>query len=160
MFETQRLIVKAWTDEDAESFLNLSRDRGLTDNTITLYEQKTLEDAKDWIKKNPTKWAVWEKASHSIIGLGGITPIAFENEILPDVTYRIRESHWGKGLGPELARGIVDYAFQVQKRAELTITITPENLSSAKIGLGLGFTFEKEIMLYGVKTHLYRLVPE
>lgn len=157
MFETSRLIINAWTPSDAKTFLRLSQDRGLTDNTITLYEQKTLKEAEEWIRKNPTKWAVREKGSHEIIGLAGITPIEFEGEILPDVTYRIQESHWGRGLGRELAQGIIDFAFQKEKRSELTITITPDNEGSRKIGVSLGFEFDKRITLYGVETDLYRL---
>ncbi len=157
MFETQRLLVRLWTQNDAETLLKLSHDRGLTDNTIADYRQKNLEEAKLWIKMNPYKWAVWEKASQQIIGLGGITPIPFEEEVLPDVTYRIRESHWGRGLGRELAKGIVDYAFTQLGKKELTITITPGNEGSKKIGLSLGFLFERRIMLYGVETDLYRL---
>lgn len=157
MFETQRLLIKAWTLDDAETFLHLSHDRGLTDNTIADYRQRNLESARAWIKENPHKWAVWEKESLKIIGLGGITPIPFDGEILPDVTYRIRESHWRKGLGKELAQGIIDFAFHQEKRSELTITITPNNEASKRIGLSLGFVFEKRIELYGVATDLYRL---
>lgn len=157
MFETQRLLIKAWEENDAETLMKLSHDRGLTDNTIADYRQKSIESAREWIRKNPFKWAVWEKDSQSIVGLGGITPIPFEDEILPDVTYRIRESHWGRGLGSELARGIIDFGFQKQNRSELTVTNTPTNVASKKIATKLGFVFEREILLYGVITHLYRL---
>jgi RimJ/RimL family protein N-acetyltransferase len=157
MFETKRLLIQHWTEADAEVLMDLSHDRGLTDNTIADYRQKSIESAKTWIKENPFKWAVWEKESNTIVGLGGITPIPFEEEILPDVTYRIRESHWGRGLGLELASGIIHFGFDKQNRSELTVTNTPHNLASKKIASKLGFHFEREILLYGVTTHLYRL---
>lgn len=157
MFDTPRLTIRHWKESDAAAFLELSSDRGLKDNAITVYRVETLKDAKEWIAKNPHKWAVCEKTSAKVIGLCGITPILYNGEFLQDVTYRISESFWGRGLGPELAHGVIEYGLSILKLPELTVTVTKSNEASSAIARKLGFIFDAEIILYGVPTLLFRL---
>ncbi len=157
MIESPRLIVKPFYEADAEAFFDLTKDDGFNLFPITIYRQESPATALQWIKNNNGKYAVWEKETHSLIGMGGLTPWMFEKEELMDVTYRFRESAWGKGYGMELARTLVEYGSKTLGLTNLTATITPDNIASKKIAERLGMKFDRKILLKGVETDLYRL---
>lgn len=157
MINTSRLVIKPWTVEDAASFYELSLDAGFTLFPITIYRQESIESALEWIQTSQGKYAVWEKESGALLGMGGLTAWMWEEEKLIDITYRLRESAWGKGFGMELARALVEYGFQTLKLPEITATITPDNTASKSIAAKLGFKFDRKIILKNVATDLYRL---
>lgn len=150
-----RLVIRPFTENDAEEFLKLSRDDGFNAYPINIYRQENSESALQWIKNARGKYGVWE--NEKLIGMGGLTFWNWEGEELVDITYRLRESAWGRGLGWELAVSLRDYAFDVLKLPEITATIMPTNLPSRKIADRLGFKFDRKIILKGVDTELYRL---
>jgi [ribosomal protein S5]-alanine N-acetyltransferase len=167
MIATKRLLIRPWTPDGAESFFQLSQDAGFTLFPITKYQQLTLQNAQDWIHQaielnqqtGLGKWAVWEKASGQLVGMGGLTPWQLEDEKLVDITYRLRQSAWGQGLGTELAMALVTYGFKERGLPQITATITPDNISSKNIAEKLGMNYDRQIILLGVATDLYRLWP-
>jgi ribosomal-protein-alanine N-acetyltransferase len=157
MIETSRLLIRPFLDSDSKEFFQLSHDKGFTLFPITIYVQENEEAAREWIRNNPYKFAVREKSSGELIGMGGLTPWEFDGEELTDITYRLRESAWGKGYGMELAQALVKHGTITLKLKNLTATITPDNLPSNKIAAKLGFKFDQTITLKGVPTNLHRL---
>ncbi len=109
------------------------------------------------IKTTRGKYAVWEIETGKLLGMGGLTPWDFNGEKLIDITYRLRESAWGKGYGLELAKALVEYGFNTLKLPEITATITPDNKASKAIAAKLGFKLDQKIILKSVPTDLYRL---
>lgn len=157
MITTARLIIRPWREEDATAFFELSQDETFNLFPITIYRQESLESARQWIEKNSGKYAVWEKSSGELIGMGGLTPWKLDEENLMDITYRLRGSAVGKGYGWELAQALTEYGLNQLKLTNITATITPDNLPSKKIAEKLGMKYERRIILLGVPTDLYRL---
>lgn len=165
MISTNRLLIKPFEESDAEAFFELSNDKGFGLFPINDYRQKNVTSALEWIKKsreinltrNLGKWGIWSKDSHELLGMGGLTPWTWEGVELIDLTYRFRESAWGKGFGMESAQGLVEHGFKNLELLEITATITPDNQASKKIAERLGMRFDKNIVLLGVSTDLYRV---
>lgn len=157
MISTPRLDLKPWTEDLAKDFFHLTSDDGFNAFSIKVYRQKDIESARAWIKESVGKCAVSEKQTNEIIGLGGLTPWIWDGEELVDITYRLKQSAWGKGFGLEMAQGLLDYGSQQLKLTNITATITPDNHGSIKLAKKLGFKFDKKIVLLRVPTELYRL---
>jgi ribosomal-protein-alanine N-acetyltransferase len=157
MFTSERLLIRAWKESDAEAFYELTQDEGFNLHPINVYRQKSIDTAREWIRNVKGKFAVLEKESGKLIGMGGLTPWTWEGEELVDITYRLRESAWGKGYGWELAEALVHHGFRELGLDQITATITPDNLPSKKIAEKLGMKFDRHILLLGVPTDLYRL---
>lgn len=157
MLTTDRLIIKLWTEDLAEDFYKLTQDSGFTSFLITDYRQGSVDSAREWILKNSSKYAVIEKATGQVIGMGGLTPWIYEGESLIDITYRLSSAAHGKGYGTELARALVDYGFGTMGLQQITATITPDNIPSKLLAEKIGLKFDKRIQLLGVETDLYRL---
>lgn len=151
------MIVRGFTETDAKSFFELTLDPGFNLFPITIYRQESVTTALEWILNNKSKLGAWEKSTNILIGMGGLTPWEYDNKSLIDVTYRFRESAWGKGYGTELAEGLVHYGVHMLKLDNLTATITPDNIGSKKIAEKIGMKFDQRITLKGVATDLYRL---
>ncbi|UXR66258.1 GNAT family N-acetyltransferase [Bdellovibrio bacteriovorus] len=157
MVETSRLIIKKWTVDMAGDFLELSHDEGFTLYPITDYRQADIESARVWIQKNTGKYAVIEKSSGCVIGMGGLTPWHWEGEDLVDLTYRFKASAQGKGYGTELARALIAYGFTTLNLTQITATITTDNITSKKLAEKLGMKFDRQIVLLNIPTDMYRL---
>ncbi|MEK2645031.1 GNAT family N-acetyltransferase [Bdellovibrio sp. BCCA] len=165
MIETERLEIKPWLESQTQDFFNLTQDNGFNLHLITIYRQTDHASALNWIRTsiqlyNETrlgKWGVWEKSTGSLIGIGGLTPWQYNNENLVDITYRLRETAWGKGYGLEIAKALCDHAFQKLNLSEITATVTPDNAASKKILEKLGMKFDRRILLLDVETDLFRL---
>lgn len=157
MIQTPRLLIDPFTPEDAEGFFKLSHNPGFALYPINDYRQKDTESARQWIESQRGKFAVREISSDGLIGMGGLTPWSWEGEALVDITYRLRDSAWGRGLGMELARALVEHGFSTLGLGEITATITPDNLPSLKIAERLGMKFDRVILLNGITTQLHRL---
>ncbi len=164
IIESKRLKIGPWSLEDSQQFFELSQDEGFNLYPINVYRQATLESAREWLKKTREinlqtslgKWGVWDKESMILIGMGGLTPWTWEGEDLVDITYRLRESAWGKGLGKELALALLNFARE-RGLINVTATITPDNENSKKIAENLGMTYDRRIILLNTVTDLYRL---
>jgi ribosomal-protein-alanine N-acetyltransferase len=154
------LLIKPFFETDACDFFELTQDDGFNAFPINIYRQENVGAASEWIRSVKGKYGVWEKSTGKLIGMGGLTPWVWDGEQLVDITYRLRTSAWGKGLGLELATSLVRYGFHVMKLPEISATIMPENIPSKKIAEKLGFKFSKHILLKGVPTDLYRLSQE
>lgn len=162
---SNQIEIKPFTPDMAHDFYELSHDSGFTLFPITDYTQTSIDSARNWIheaialnqKTNLGKWAVFEKSTGSLIGMGGLTPWKLGEENLVDITYRLRQSAWGRGYGQELAQLLVNYGFNELGLSQITATITPDNMPSKKIAEKLGMKFDQRIILLGVPTDLYRL---
>ncbi len=157
MILTSRLLIRKWSPEMAQDFFELSQDEGFRLFPITNYQQSDIESAKVWIQNNVGKMSVHHRDTSNLLGMGGLTPWQFQGEELIDITYRLRKSAWGQGLGFELAKGLIDHGFNELKLKQITATITPDNIPSQKIAAKLGMKFDQHIILLGVPTDLYRL---
>jgi RimJ/RimL family protein N-acetyltransferase len=164
LFTTKNLSVLTWTLDMDEAFFDLTQDEGFRLFPITNHQQTSHASAREWISKNQEwnekglgKYAVRERTSGDIIGMGGLTPWAWDGEQLMDITYRLRQAVWGKGYGMELAQALVQYGFGDLGLTQITATITPDNIPSKKIAEKLGLKFDRHITYLGVPTDLYRL---
>lgn len=162
---TDRLSLHPWSLSMIQDFFELTQDEGFNQFLISKYRQESLAGAEVWIRESMalqeqrglSKWAIVENKTQNLIGLGGLSPWKFKDEDLFDITYRLRESAWGKGYGTEAAVAICDYGFKKLRLNEITATITPDNRPSQKILNKLGFIYDQRILLKGVDTDLYRL---
>lgn len=167
MIATERLHIRPFEDTaaDAEAFFELAQDEGFRLFPITDYRQASVESAREWVRAARAlydrtggfgKYAVIERATGRMIGMGGLTPWQHEGESMIDITYRLRESAWGRGLGLELARALAAHAFGPLRLCQITATITPDNQASKKLAAAIGLRYDRHITLLGVPTDLYR----
>ena len=118
IFETQRLILRPWREDDAEALYNYAKDPEV--GPIAGWPVHTsVENSRDIIREvlcAPETYAVVLKETGEPVGSVGLM-IGKESGIgLPEkeceVGYWLGVPHWGQGLIPEAVAELMRYAFE------------------------------------------------
>jgi RimJ/RimL family protein N-acetyltransferase len=83
-------------------------------------------------------WPIFELSSGEHTGCCGLRPYQPEKEIF-ELGFHLRTSCWGKGYATEASRTVLDYARSGFGIKNIFAGHHPENTSSAKVLLKLGF---------------------
>ena len=116
-FETDRLILRPWTEDDAESLFLYAKDPAV--GPIAGWPVHTsVDNSRDIIKdvlSADETYAVCLKEDNRAIGsIGLIPPAQTHPEVAEDemeIGYWIGVPFWGKGLIPEAVRRLLEHAF-------------------------------------------------
>jgi ribosomal-protein-alanine N-acetyltransferase len=104
-------------------------------------------------------WTVIHRESASIIGQGGLVPIAFNGPEI-ELGYRLGKSHWGIGYATEIARASIAFGFDQLKLDRLVAVCHPENLGSRAVLKKSGFReLGASDVYYSVRTILHECTP-
>jgi len=136
IFKTQRLSVRPLTQSDADLFFELMGNP----NVMNPIPQKTFTKAESEAKlaelilkaeSSSTKiWGITKIENNNFIGICGF----LKNDKNDDeIAYRLIERYWGKGLGTEVAKGLIDYGFRNLNLNKITADVNIVNIKSSKI---------------------------
>jgi RimJ/RimL family protein N-acetyltransferase len=67
-----------------------------------------------------------------------LRPYCLEDGVY-EIGFHLRPDYWGKGLGTEAAKAVIDYAFTTLKANDLFAEHHPNNIGSMKLLEKLGF---------------------
>lgn len=155
ILETERLLLRQLTAEDAELMLELLNDpdfiRYVADRGV-----RTMEEAAEFIRNRMLPsyekvgfgfYLVEEKASREPIGICGLVKRDGLDDV--DIGFSIRRKFWRKGFAHEAAVAVLDYGRSALKLPRIVAITAPDNNSSMKLLEKLGLRFEKMIRLPG-----------
>lgn len=148
IIETERLILKDMSMEDAEDLLRLHSDplvQKYTGEAIIT----SIEAMRDRIKKRTTtykkdgfgRWITILKDGMQFVGWSGLAYLPEFDEV--DIGYRFLQDFWGRGLATEASNGILDYAFDDLKLKRIIAIAMKDNLASIRVMEKIGMQFEK-----------------
>ncbi len=160
IIETQRLLLRTFTEEDALLIYDLN-----LDPEVTRYTHDPVRDinhAKEILEKvvlpqyalyNHGRWAVHLKPSLEFLGWCGLKYRPEEDEI--DLGYRFKKEYWGKGYATEAAAASIKYGFKKLNLYAIVGRAEPENLASLAVLEKCGMTYigEGEVDGYRAKTY-------
>jgi [ribosomal protein S5]-alanine N-acetyltransferase len=160
VFETERLLVRHYTEADADNFFLLNSDpevmryiRPIKSREDTdLFFAEVIQYSKD----NPAygRMAVIDKQSDVFVGSFAVIPL--ENTVHMQLGYSLLTPYWGKGFATELTKAGIKYVFTQTNLEEIFGVTESANGDSQKVLLKAGFTQHSNVM-EGVK-QLYRYV--
>ena len=153
MIETERLILRDWTEADVEPFLRHTNTpavmRWLGGVRTEADQRESIGRMMRWQEERGfTFWVVERKADGELLGFCGLkladtpgSPI----EGMHEVGWRLREDAWGQGYAKEAAIATLDFAFD-RLGAERVVAITfPSNEASWGLMQRLGMTRRPEL---------------
>lgn len=165
VLETDRLVIRHMTIEDAEFMLRLLNepswvqfvgDRGV----------KTLDDARNYILKGPVAmvarlgfgfYVIERKGNDSAVGICGLAKREYLDDV--DVGYALLPEHCGHGYASEAAAVVLHYAKQTLGLKRVVATTRAHNHPSAKLLAKLSMRLEttikhpedgRELQLYAI----------
>jgi 3-dehydroquinate dehydratase/shikimate dehydrogenase len=152
MIETERLILRAWRDEDREPFARMNADPRVmeffvatmtpaeTDALITRYREH-------WRTRGYGMCAVDRKladGAHEFIGYIGLARVRYEIDFTPvvEVGWRLAPHVWGQGLATEGARAALAYGFETLGLDEIIAFTATTNVRSRRVMDKIGMTHD------------------
>jgi RimJ/RimL family protein N-acetyltransferase len=125
VIETERLVLRAWRDDDREPFADLNADAEVMEFVGPL-DRAASDELFDRVVADfeSRGWGVWVvEQGGRFIGFVGLTPAEFASPWLSDVeiSWRLSRAAWGRGLALEAARAALAYGFD---RLELPTVVS------------------------------------
>jgi [ribosomal protein S5]-alanine N-acetyltransferase len=138
ILETERLLFRKFTIDDAELIYDLNFDPEVTKYTkdpITDvgHARKVLEEVilPQYALYGHGRWALLLKENGEFIGWCGLKYRPELDEI--DLGYRFKKKFWGKGYATEAAKASIDYGFGKLNLKTITGRALPGNDASVKV---------------------------
>ena len=141
--ETERLILRAVTVEDAEAIFAWASDPDV--NKFMIYPlHENTDVTREWLKtrdingKDEFDLGFVLKETGELIGQGGL----FYHEDLDawEVGYNLRKDYWGQGLVPEAIQAIIDYVDKEKGIRAIVGEFAKDNMKSQRVMEKLGMT--------------------
>lgn len=137
ILQTPRMVIREFSLDEEQVFLN-----HFTDEEVCLHLPKRTTDERITIFRNAVNnysltkktgtWGMFNKVTGEFIGSCLLRP--FDNDPLRiEVGYSMDKKYWGQGLGTEMAKAMVDYAFEDENVIEVVGCTTMENIASQRV---------------------------
>lgn len=146
--ETERLLLRLFTEADAEQVQFLCDNINIYKSTLNLPFPYSLQCALSWIanhEQNYTEdklyeFAITDKKNGELYGA-----IALSNQRLHrngEIAYWIGEPFWGNGYATEAAQAMLDFAFEEKNYHRVYARYFKSNPASGKIMKKCGMVYE------------------
>jgi ribosomal-protein-alanine N-acetyltransferase len=153
VLETERLLLRRFSTEDAEFILELLNEpsfiRNIGDRGV-----RTIEGANSYILNGPVVsyakngfglYLVKLKETNESIGMCGLIKRDTLEDV--DIGYAFLPRFWSKGYAVESALAVKEYAKNMIGLNRIVAITDPENEGSIRVLEKIGFNFEKMIKL-------------
>lgn len=153
VLETERLILRPVTLDDAEALFSWNSDERVTRfmsySTLTDISQ-TIDFIKStFTEENEWHWAFVLKEENRVIGTGSIGPDA-QMQGYWGIGYNLRYDYWHKGYCTEAMKAIIDFAYRNLGVKKICSDHAVDNPRSGKVMEKCGLKFFR----YGEYTKL------
>ncbi len=153
ILETERLLIRQLTFDDADFIIELLNDPSFIQN-IGDRKVRTVEDAQAYVLNGPVaSYAkngfglslVILKATGESIGMCGLIKRDALEDV--DIGYAYLPRYWSKGYAIEVALAMKTYAKETVQLKRLVAIVDPANTGSIRVLEKLGMKFEKMVRL-------------
>ena len=157
LLETNRLIIEHFNTSDISDWAKIESDadvRRFVDGKVL-----SFKEARKYVEMNILqyqtigygRYAVRLKEKRNLIGMCGFLK---ENYGI-DFGYRYSRISWGKGLGFEAAKSVLNYGFSELGLEKVVGLTAEENYGSIRILEKLGFKFQEKFLFNETKAFKY-----
>lgn len=145
--ETERLLIRPWSQDDRPHFRAIMQDTEVTRYVHggRPYEEAAIDEffarqERQLAEYDLCMGAAIEKSSGRVIGISGVQPLGTTSEL--EVGWIFARHAWGRGYATEAGAAAVDHVLQTLGRARVVAIIHPGNAPSKRVAARLGMAFE------------------
>lgn len=111
---------------------------------------------EDYQKGAMGRWGIFDINNGNYIGNCLLRTLVEDPSCL-EIGYSIGKDYWGKGIGSEIAKALVDYAFSHTDTNELTALTDAGNIGSQRVLEKVGFHRNGNIQRRGADLYFFSL---
>jgi RimJ/RimL family protein N-acetyltransferase len=163
VFETDRLLLRNFTEEDAPLLYELNLDPEVTrytlDPVVDLgHAKKILQEVilPQYGLYNHGRWAVHLKPNLEFIGWCGLKSLPERQEV--DLGYRFMKRFWGQGFATESAVATLNFGFKSLYVKRIVGRALPGNKASIKVLQKCGMSYLGQEVIEGLLHETYELI--
>ena len=147
MLETERLILRKWTEEDAESLFEYAKDSEIGP-AAGWPPHKSVEESRAVIKNvfdGAECYAICEREKNIAIGAVELKLNGYTNKTKRgdecELGYWLGQPFWGRGYMPEASRELLRHGFEDLGMTTIWCAYYDSNLKSKRVQEKLGFVY-------------------
>ena len=140
--ETERLILRAWSPEDAEQMFEYAR-TPLVGPAAGWKPHASIDETRDYLQHTIEKgdtWALVLKSEARVIGSVGLH--RKDLETAREIGYVMHPDYWGNGYMTEAVKAVTRFAFDELHLDLIQVGHFPENARSRSVIQKCGFQYE------------------
>lgn len=163
LLETERLILRQFTEADADNLFELDNDTEVVRLTTNLgqptpysvIKTEFLPEVFQYYQKynNYGYWGVIEKSNEAFLGWFLFKPIIHASYFNPkfvnandiELGYRLRKAAWGKGYATEGSKALIEKGF-CEGVERIVAVAFAANLASIRVMEKVGLTFQAKVI--------------
>lgn len=165
MLETERLIIRKFTLEDAPQIIELRSDPEVNRylGGVRMQNAEAVEKRMQFYIDCYAKYGfgmcamIW-KETGEMCGWSGLQPLEETGKI--EVGYGMAKKFWRKGIGFECARAWLEFGFTKKDLERIVAVAQPENTGSWRIMEKLGMQFDAIEIHYGLECKIYSITKK
>jgi RimJ/RimL family protein N-acetyltransferase len=161
-FRTERLVAERLRGGDFEEIRRMHRNAAVM---ATLGGLRLDEETAGYLRDNLHHWdrygyGIWvlrDRTNGRFVGRAGLrnTRVGGNDEV--ELAYALVAEYWNRGLATEMARAILDLAFERLGLTNVVCFTLPTNLASRRVMEKAGFTHERDVFHAHQPHVLYRI---
>ncbi len=164
MLETERLILRRLTVDDAEALYHVYHEPDVL-QYFTHGPPESIAAERAGIQRHLLYyeqhgyglWATVLRESGELIGRCGLLAHEVDSAQETEVAYLLSPRFWGCGLASEAARAIRDFAFDTLGHTQLVSLIHPGNLASKRVATAIGMSFSRTSCRYNIDVEIFSI---
>ncbi|CAI8796216.1 GNAT family N-acetyltransferase [Chryseobacterium sp. IT-36CA2] len=141
-YKNETIIIRAFTPEEFSLFSTLFQN----ENVTRYLPYKTPEEYKEMFdkalgdyKEGPfSRWGIFNFENNDFVGMC-LARIFLDNPEQMEIGYTLDEKYWGKGLGTEVCKALVDYCYSLNHKKDIVAVTDLDNIGSQKVLLKSNF---------------------
>ena len=158
--ETPRLILRAFTADDAEPLHRILGEEGVLryfpspdPPSLDRVQKFIARQLAHWQEHGLGWWAVVPRGGEELIGWNGLQFLPETKEV--EVGYLLSTPFWGQGLAVEGARISLQFGFETLGLESIIALVHPENQASIRVTEKLGMSWTDRTHYFGMEVFRY-----
>lgn len=148
-YKNENIIIREFTSQELSLFLDL-----FTNENVTRYlPYKSPEEFKQMFEKalsdykeGPlSRWGIFNARNNDFVGMG-VARIFLHNPEQIEIGYTLSENYWGKGVGTEVCKALVNYCNSLNSKKDIIAVTHLDNIGSQKVLLKNGFNRNENLI--------------
>jgi RimJ/RimL family protein N-acetyltransferase len=142
--EGDQIVLRAWTDDDADAVLRLADDPVTRRWSPSLRPVQTRADALGWVadrRRRGTNWAVVDPATDELLGRVGLHDFR-EDDLVAEIGYGVMAAHRGQGVATRAVAAVTAYGFESLGLHRITLQHAMDNTASCAVARVSGYAAE------------------
>ncbi|MEP6616089.1 MAG: GNAT family N-acetyltransferase [Ginsengibacter sp.] len=163
IFETDRLLVRKWQEDDLQQLHNLFADEaisGLVAPPLTMAETRKIFDEQMIqysVKTQTGRYFIIDKENDQLIGTFLLRK---SEDHAVEIGYALIKKEWGKGYATEIVKRGIEYVFNSTEFEVIHAYTDLANFSSKNVLEKCGFTHLVNSTEFGTELNLFSIEKE